>query len=70
MYYGLGGRLISYNDNEDRGKISLGPRGSLGLNFNINNPNIEFFGELAMILEVVPSIAADLDAGIGARIRF
>ncbi|HEY8269587.1 MAG TPA: hypothetical protein VIG33_01760 [Pseudobdellovibrionaceae bacterium] len=70
MYYGLGGRLITYNDREDNSQISLGPRGSLGLDFNINNPNLEFFGELAMILELIPSIAADLDAGIGVRIRF
>ncbi len=70
MYYGLGGRLISYNDDHDNAKISLGARGSLGLDFNINNPNIELFGELALILDVAPSMAADLDAGIGARIRF
>lgn len=70
MYYGLGGRLISYNDDHDNAKVSIGPRGSLGLNFNVNNPNIELFGELAMILEVAPSMTADLDAGVGARIRF
>lgn len=69
MYYGLGGRLVSYTSN-DESKISVGPRGSIGLNFNINNPNIEIFGELAMVLELTPSIGADLDAGIGARIRF
>lgn len=70
MYYGLGGRLISYEDKDDKSQISLGPRGSLGLNFNINNPNIELFGELAAILELTPSITADIDAGLGARIRF
>jgi hypothetical protein len=70
MYYGLGGRLISYNDDHDNSKLSIGPRGSLGLDFNINNPNLEFFGELALILEVSPEMTADLDAGIGARIRF
>lgn len=69
MYYGLGGRLISY-DEDHSSKVSIGPRGSIGLDFNINNPNIEFFGELALILEVAPSMTADLDAGIGARIRF
>lgn len=69
MYYGLGGRLISYSD-ENKSKISIGPRGSLGLSFNINNPNLELFGEIAMVLEVTPSMSADLDAGVGARIRF
>jgi hypothetical protein len=70
MYYGLGGRLITYNDSDDKSQISLGPRGSLGVSFNFFNPNIEVFGEGAIILEIAPSIAADLDVGIGARIRF
>lgn len=70
MYYGLGGRLISYNDDRDKSQISIGPRGSIGLSFNVHNPNIELFGELAMVLDVAPSISADLDAGVGARIRF
>lgn len=70
MYYGLGGRLISYNDEHKHSQISLGPRGSLGLSFDIHNPNIELFGELAAILELTPDISADIDAGIGARIRF
>jgi hypothetical protein len=71
MYYGLGGRIITYDENYNhKGLISLGPRGSIGLSFNINNPNLEFFGELAAILEIAPSVGVDLDAGIGARIRF
>ncbi|WP_413291119.1 hypothetical protein [Bdellovibrio sp. HCB337] len=70
MYYGLGGRLVSYEDDDDKSKLSIGPRGSIGLNFNINNPNIEFFGEVAAILEIAPSMAADLDVGVGARVRF
>lgn len=70
MYYGLGGRLLSYDDKDDKSQLSIGPRGSIGLNFNINNPNIEFFGELALILEITPSVTADLDAGVGGRIRF
>jgi hypothetical protein len=69
MYYGLGGRVISYK-NDRNSEVSVGPRGSLGVSFDLNNPNIELFGELAMILEVAPSMTADLDAGIGARIRF
>lgn len=70
MYYGLGGRLISYEDKDKKSQVSIGPRGSLGVTFNINNPNLEFFGEGAVVVEVAPSINVDLDAGIGARIRF
>ena len=69
LYYGLGGRVISYKE-DHKSETSLGPRGSLGLSFDVFNPNIELFGELALILEVVPDMTADLDAGIGARIRF
>lgn len=69
MYYGIGGRLISYNDDR-KDLVSLGPRGVMGLNYDIVNPNIEFFGELALVLDVVPSIGADIDFGVGARIRF
>lgn len=70
MYYGLGGRIITYDDNDHKSQVSVGPRGSIGLSFNVFNPNLELFGELAAVLEVAPSMGVDLDAGIGARIRF
>lgn len=74
MYYGLGGRIITYDERKNDGRreslVSIGPRGAIGLSFNINNPNLEIFGELAAILEIAPSVGVDLDAGIGARIRF
>jgi len=70
MYYGLGARVISYKKPDDRSEVSVGPRGSLGVHLNINNPNLEIFGELALILDVAPAMTADIDAGVGARIRF
>lgn len=71
MYYGLGGRIISiHDDDSNNGKLSAGPRGSLGILYNFNNPNLELFGEGALILDIVPEIDVDLDIGIGLRIRF
>ena len=69
MYYGIGGRIISYDDTK-KSVVALGPRGSLGLNYDFFNPNVEIFGELALVLEVAPSVDADIDFGVGARIRF
>jgi hypothetical protein len=70
MYYGLGGRFISYTNSDHKDEMSIGPRGSIGVAFNVNNPDLELFGELAAILEIAPSVGVDIDAGIGARIRF
>ncbi len=69
MYYGIGGRIISYDDSK-KSEVAIGPRGSLGLNYDFFNPNVEVFGELALVLEVAPSVDADIDFGVGARIRF
>ena len=69
MYYGLGGRIVSYKK-DDVNEVSVGPRGSIGAHLNISNPNLEIFGELALILDVAPRMAADVDAGVGLRIRF
>ena len=69
MFYGLGGRVISYRK-DDTNEVSVGPRGSIGAQLNISNPNLEIFGELALVLDLAPRMAADLDAGVGVRIRF
>lgn len=70
MYYGLGARIISINSGEHDGDVALAARAPIGLLFKINNPNLEFFAELAAALNVTPNVNADLDVGIGCRIRF
>ena len=70
MYYGLGLRLISINSGKHDGDIAIGPRAPLGVVYKINNPNLEFFGELSLALDVAPDTDVDLDAGVGIRIRF
>ncbi|MGE5085943.1 MAG: hypothetical protein ACM3MG_06540 [Bacillota bacterium] len=70
MYYGLGARIISIDRGDHDGDIALAARAPIGLLIKINNPNLEFFGELAAALNVTPNVNADLDVGIGCRIRF
>lgn len=70
LYYGLGLRMISINKGDRKNEVALGPRAPLGLLYNINNPNLEFFGELSLTVDIVPKTDVDLDVGIGVRIRF
>ncbi len=70
LYYGLGARLIRIDGGDNKGDISIGPRAPLGLLYKFKNPSIEIFGELSLALDILPSTDVDLDACIGARIRF
>lgn len=70
LYYGIGARLVTLSSGDHKGKLSFGPRVPVGLRHEIKNPSVEFFGEVAFILDVTPSTAADLDLVVGARYRF
>lgn len=70
VYYGIGARLITLSSGDDKGKLSFGPRVPLGLRHELSDPSVEFFGELAIILDLTPKTGADLDLSIGARYRF
>ncbi|MEZ0392790.1 MAG: hypothetical protein ACAH59_11290 [Pseudobdellovibrionaceae bacterium] len=70
LYYGIGARLIGIDRGDHKGKVSLGPRAPIGLKHELRDPSIEFFGELALILDLIPSTSADFDIGVGARYRF
>lgn len=70
MYYGLGVRLITINKGERDGSTAVGPRAPIGLLYKINNPNLEFFGEVSATVDITPKTDVDLDIGIGVRVRF
>jgi hypothetical protein len=70
LYYGLGVRLIDYRDKNNDNIVALGPRAPLGLIYNISNPDLEFFGEIALTLDLISKIRTDLDLGVGVRVRF
>ncbi|KYG69918.1 hypothetical protein AZI85_15960 [Bdellovibrio bacteriovorus] len=69
-YYGLGVRLINFNKGEHDGELAIGPRAPLGLLYNIDNPDIEIFGEVSLAVDLMPETNVDLDLGIGVRLRF
>jgi len=71
VYYGLGARLVNVNsDGVNKGKTSFGPRAPIGLEYVIHNPNLTFFAEVAVIVDIVPETLVELGAGIGIRYRF
>lgn len=70
FYYGIGARLVGIDTGEHKGRVSFGPRVPVGLKHEIEDPSVEFFGEVAVVLDVAPSTSADVDIGVGARYRF
>ncbi|MGZ3692574.1 MAG: hypothetical protein ACXVAX_13780 [Pseudobdellovibrio sp.] len=70
LYYGIGARVDNIKGGKNDGKTAIGPRAPIGLHYNIKNPDISLFGELAMILDVAPESEVEIAAGVGVRIRF
>lgn len=70
LFFGIGARMAVIDKGRHDGDIALGPRAPIGLNYKMVNPNLEFFGELALCLDIVPDTDADLEGGLGLRYRF
>jgi hypothetical protein len=70
LYYGIGAHIVSVTHGRHDGDTAFGPRAPIGLAYQINNPNVEFFGELALAFDISPSTTLDLEGGIGLRYRF
>lgn len=77
---GLGGKIQVYNDESDVGptwdseddaddEFGLGIRIPLGLQWYATE-NIELFGEVVPGIQLIPSTAPDVDAGLGVRFHF
>ncbi|CAN5555798.1 hypothetical protein BH10BDE1_BH10BDE1_35970 [soil metagenome] len=69
LHYGIGARLMSLSDRHDE-RTRFGLRLPVGLSTDFNQNAIEVFGEIALAMNLVPSTAADLDFGVGARVYF
>lgn len=69
-YYGAGARTIFISKGKHDGKTSFGPRFPIGLMKSVSNPSIAMFAEIAVIMDLVPGTEADIDFGLGFRIRF
>lgn len=70
LYFGIGARIAVVDQGKHEDELAIGPRTPVGISYTITNPNLMFFGELALILNIVPDTDVDLDAGIGVRYRF
>jgi hypothetical protein len=71
LYYGVGLRVAFYEHNKHKDEdLKLGIRGPIGVSYSITNPNLQFFGELAIVLNAIPDTDVDLDGGIGVRYMF
>ena len=74
LHYGIGGRLVSRGDRDrdinNNDRTYLGPRIPVGIGTNFNQAALEVFGEVALVMNLIPGTSADLDFGVGARIYF
>lgn len=70
LYFGIGGRVAVIDKGRHDGDLAFGPRAPIGLNYKMVNPNLEFFGELALCMDLVPDTNTDLEGGLGVRYRF
>jgi len=75
LYYGVGGRLISKESNDDPvdtddDAFQVAVRTAIGLKYKFKDPSIELFAELSANLKVVPSSNFDVDLALGARFFF
>lgn len=69
IYYGLGGAISTINDRKSSSLV-LAARTPVGLNLILKEPSVEFFTELAPVLEIIPATEFSLNLALGARIFF
>lgn len=67
LYYGIGGRIKTWNDNRDD---NVGVRFPVGLEYLFANAPIDIFLEVVPILDLAPSTDLELNAAIGFRYFF
>jgi hypothetical protein len=66
IYYGIGGRLKTSRHGDAR----IGVRGVAGVAFFLESAPIDFFFEVAPILDLAPATELRFNAGVGARYFF
>lgn len=69
LFYGLGLSLRTKSGKQD-GEVVFGPRLPIGISYEVTDPNIEFFTQLAFNVGLIPSSDLYLDANIGVRFYF
>lgn len=66
IYYGVGGRL-KFGKKDDS---NLGVRGVFGVGYFLKSAPVDFFIEIAPILDLIPGTGFSMNGGIGARYFF
>lgn len=70
VYYGIGGRLIIFDDAGSDANAVFGVRIPLGVNYLFENDPFGIFLEVAPIINLIPDTDFDADAAIGGRYYF
>ncbi|MBP6628110.1 MAG: hypothetical protein KBG28_11650 [Kofleriaceae bacterium] len=74
LYFGLGGRVFDFDDDNDFNGTALGLRAPIGIAFDFNNVPLDIFFELAMVIDFfidyTDDVDVDLNGAIGLRYYF
>lgn len=70
VFYGVGARMTSFENDRKEDKTSLGVRLAVGIKMDLPTPSSEVFGEVAPVIDLTPDVDVDFDVGIGFRFRF
>ncbi len=74
FYAGIGARITEYDrdhhDYHHDDETFIGLRVPGGIQYEFANAPFEIFAEIALILDVVPEMDVDFNAGLGARFCF
>ena len=62
FYFGVGGRVMLGND------CNFGMRLPIGVSFLTSNEPLEFYAEVAPVVQLLTSIGIDIDGAVGVRI--
>jgi hypothetical protein len=70
VYYGIGGRIKDRDTRDKNEDFRLGARAPLGVHYQFDDPPIEIFAEVALILDVLEETDVDFNLALGARFWF
>ena len=69
-HVGVGGYVMSDEFQSSNDRDALGVRVPIGLDFNLDAIPLQFFGDIALRVNLLPATGIDFDLGIGARFYF
>jgi hypothetical protein len=72
-YWGAGAEFRTHHEDDHSRKdesFRFGPRGVIGINYELKRAPLEIFGEVALAMYLIESTDLDFDLGIGLRYYF